>query len=44
MQAKTFLLELFPAFAQKESEPARILKMINEALVSDLDDRHFVTL
>jgi sigma-B regulation protein RsbU (phosphoserine phosphatase) len=32
------------AFAKKESDPAKLLKMINEELLSDLDENHYVTL
>ena len=32
------------AFAKIESDPAKILKLLNEELNSDLDDKHYVTL
>lgn len=32
------------AFSQKESDPAKILKLVNDRLVDDLDNEHFVTL
>ena len=32
------------AFAKRESDPGYILKMLNEELVSDLDETHIVTL
>ena len=32
------------AFAKRESDPASILKMLNEELISDLDDKNYVTL
>ena len=32
------------AFVKIESDPAKVLKMLNEELSSDLDDRHYVTL
>jgi sigma-B regulation protein RsbU (phosphoserine phosphatase) len=32
------------AFAKIESDPSKILKMLNEELSADLDDKHYVTL
>ena len=32
------------AFAKRDSDPANILKMLNEELISDLDDKNHVTL
>jgi serine phosphatase RsbU (regulator of sigma subunit) len=32
------------AFAKRDSDPAKILKMLNEELLSDLDDKNYVTL
>jgi sigma-B regulation protein RsbU (phosphoserine phosphatase) len=32
------------AFAKRDSDPANILKMLNEELISDLDDKNYVTL
>jgi len=32
------------AFAKKESDPAKILSELNEELISDLDDKYYVTL